>query len=154
VGFAITRRTPLDALEVWARLTDWEAHSGLIPFTRISLPLDAARPAVGVGSRFVARTTLGPVQFDDPMEVTFWRPPGGTHPGEVEGVCRIVKRGRVVVGWAVLTVSPGPASGESTVSWMEEADLRLGGPLLRRPTALLGRAVFTRLLDQLLVTSN
>ena len=54
------------------------------------------------------------------------------------------------MGWAVLTVTPGPGSGESTVSWLEQADVRLGGPLLRRPNALVGRAVFSRLLDRLL----
>jgi hypothetical protein len=104
----------------------------------------------GVGSRFVAHTSFGPVGFDDPMEVTFWQPPAGDSPGDAAGVCRIVKRGRVVVGWAVLTVTPGPEAGSTTVSWVEQADVRLGGPLLRGPNTWLGKAVFTRLLDHLL----
>jgi hypothetical protein len=147
VGFEIARRTPFVAREAWARLTDWEAHSGLIPFTIVTrLP----GPAEGVGSGFVARTSFGRIGFDDPMQVTFWRPPAGDAAGNAPGVCRIVKQGRVIVGWAVLTVTPGPGTGESTVSWLERADVRRAGPLLRLPNALVGRAVFSRLLDRLL----
>ncbi len=141
MGFEISRHTSLPALEAWERLTDWERHTALIPLTTVTrLP----GPAAGAGSGFNARTSLGRVGFDDPMEVTFWRPPAGDAPG----VCRIVKHGRVVVGWAVLTVTP-QASG-STVTWQEEADVRLGGPLLRRPNAIVGKAVFSRLVDRLL----
>ena len=42
-----------------------------------------------VGATFVARTALGPLHFDDPMEVTQWRPPTDDEPG----VCTIAKRG-------------------------------------------------------------
>jgi hypothetical protein len=147
VGFEVTRQTSLGAQEAWSRLTDWETHSGLIPFTTVTR---APGPAQGAGSGFVAHTSFGPVGFDDPMEVTYWEPPGGDSRGDSAGVCRIVKRGRVVVGWAVLTVIPGPEEGTATVSWVEQADVRLGGPLLRRPNAWLGRAVFSRFLDHLL----
>ena len=143
MGFEIERRTTLSAPEAWERVTDWERHSGLVPFTTVTR---LAGPVTGVGSGFNGRTSIGPVGFDDPMEVTYWQPPEGDRPG----VCRIVKRGRVVVGWAVLTVTPHASGRGSTVSWREEADVRLGGPLLRRPNALVGKAVFSRLLDQLL----
>jgi hypothetical protein len=144
VGFSISRRTALSAVEAWERLTDWEAHSDLIPFTVVTL--DPDRPQVGVGSRFVARTSMGRLSFDDPMEVTFWEPPTENRPG----VCRIVKRGSVVVGWAVLTVTPDPSGAGCTVTWQEQADVRRAGPLLRGPNALVGKAVFSRLLNQLL----
>jgi hypothetical protein len=144
VGFSISRRTSLSAVEAWARLTDWSAHSGLIPFTVVTLDPDL--PPVGVGSRFVARTSMGPLSFDDPMEVTFWEPPTQNR----AGMCRIVKRGTVVVGWAVLTVEPDPYGGGCTVMWQEQADVRRAGPLLRGPNALVGKAVFSRLLNQLL----
>ena len=57
------------------------------------------------------------------MEVTSWLPPinGG------EGFCRIEKRGRAVLGWAELTVTPS-AEG-SAIRWQEEARLRFGGPI-------------------------
>ena len=64
-----------------------------------------------VGATFVGRTSIGPLHFDDPMEVTQWRPPIDDEPG----VCRIVKRGTVVTGWAVLTVSPDRDG--ATIRW-------------------------------------
>ena len=143
MGFEITRRTGLSAADAWARLTDWPRHSGLIPFTQVErLP----GPVEGVGSRFTARTSVGPFHFDDPMEVTFWQRPEDDGPG----VCRIVKRGTVIVGWAVLTITPDPVTGGATVSWREEADVRRAGPLLAWPNAVAGRKVFTRLVDALL----
>lgn len=142
MSFEIVRRTPLSASVAWERITDWERHSDWMPFTTVTrLP----GPTTGVGSGFNARTSIGPVGFDDPMEVTFWRPPDG----ETTGLCRIIKRGRVLLGGAVLTVTPDP-SGGSEVSWREQADIRLGGPLLRKPTAVFGKLVFSRLIDHLL----
>lgn len=145
VGFEVERHTTLSALDTWDRLTDWERHSSLIPFTAVTR---CPGPPIGVGSRFNARTSLGPVGFDDPMEVTFWRPPSGPD----AGVCRLVKRGRVVFGWAVLTVIPLAEASDpgSTVSWREQADVRLVGPLLTKPTAVVGKVVFSRLVDHLL----
>jgi hypothetical protein len=144
VSFEITRRTSLSAREAWDRLTDWEAHTKLIPFTTVAM--DGSRPPVGVGSMFVARTSMGPVAFDDPMEVTHWQPPEG----DQAGICRIVKRGTVVVGWAVLTVTPDVVGDGCTVTWLEQADVKKAGPLLRGPNALVGKAVFSRLLRTLL----
>ncbi len=141
MSFEITRRTTRSAADAWARLTDWERHTGLIPFTTVSL---TSGPAEGAGSRFNARTAVGPIRFDDEMEVTHWTPPTDRGPG----VCRIVKRGRTVVGWAVLTVTPD-GSG-SVVTWHEEANFRLAGPFLNWPNALAGKAVFAKLVDGLL----
>lgn len=141
MAFDITRKTTLSATEAWARLTNWERHSGLIPFTVVRL---APGPGVGLGSGLVARTTLGPLRFEDPMEVTFWRPPTDT----AAGVCRIVKRGRVVVGWAVLTVTP-TASG-AVVNWHESAHFGFAGEFLKWPTGVAGRLVFSRLVEGLL----
>lgn len=141
MGFEITRRTTRSAPDAWTRLTDWPRHSGLIPFTTV---VPRPGPAQGVGSGFNARTAVGPLRFDDPMEITHWRPPTGS----TEGVCRIVKQGRAVVGWAVLTVTPdGPGA---VVTWREEANFRLAGPLLNWPNEIVGRAVFSRLVDGLL----
>jgi hypothetical protein len=78
------------------------------------------------------------------MAVTHSRPPSGTEPG----VVRIVKQGRVVLGWAVLTVTP--IESGSIVRWHEEARLRwTRGPVV----AIVDRVVavgFGRLLDRLL----
>ena len=139
--FEVVRHTTLPAPETWSRLTDWSRHGEFIPFTEVTV---SARPDAGVGTVFVARTACGPLAFDDPMEVTYWRPPAGDQPG----VCRIVKRGRVVQGWAVLTISPTAAG--STVAWREDASIRLAGPLLDLPNRIVGKRVFGRLVDGLL----
>ncbi len=138
--FEVTRRTTMSASEVWALLTDWERHSGHIPWTTIRLDPGAER---GSGVGFVARTALGPLRFDDPMEVTFSRAPTET----AAGICRIVKRGRAVTGWAVLTVTPDDSG--AVVHWYEEARFAFTGPFLNWPTAVVGRKVFSRLLDGL-----
>jgi hypothetical protein len=139
-GFDVVRRTPLDAAEAWRRVTDWERHGEFVPLTRMNVLRD---PATGQVS-FVARTAVGPLGFDDVMAVTYSRPPSATEPG----VVRIVKQGRVVLGWAVLTVTPVDSGSE--VRWHEEARLRwTRGPVV----TLVDRAVargFGRLLDGLL----
>ncbi|MER5767268.1 SRPBCC family protein [Streptomyces sp. NPDC001985] len=138
--FRLTRAVPLPAGEVWRRVTDWRAHAAQVPLT--SLASVTAGPA-RVGTVFVVRSALGRVRFDDPMEVVRWEPPGGG-----SGICRLEKRGRVVLGWAEIEVAPrGPGS---VVVWTEELRLR-GVPALLDPVVTrVGRRVFGRALDGLL----
>jgi hypothetical protein len=144
--FEVRRDSRLSASQAWARLTDWRRHGEFTPLTRVLLGpggTDGQPPGAGVGTAFIARTSLGPLRFDDPMEVTYWRPPN-----DGPGVCRLVKTGRVVQGWAVLTVSPTPTG--SAVSWREEAAVRFTEPLLSWPTKIAAGWVFGRLVDKLL----
>ncbi|MEW2299491.1 SRPBCC family protein [Streptomyces sp. NPDC006655] len=144
VNFLLQRTVPLPIDEAWRRLTEWPRHAGAVPLTRVTVRTD---PPTREGTVFVARSGLGPLSFDDPMEVTVWEPPqdGGS------GRCRLVKHGRVVLGWAELEVRPGPG-GRTRVLWQEE--LRIRGlpsaldPLVRRTS----RAVFGRTLNTLLRT--
>lgn len=133
--FTVTERTGLPPEQAWARLVDWPRHAAHVPLTSI-----AVRPgAVGQGAVFVARTGLGRFGFDDPMEVVSWDPPR---------FCRIEKRGRVMLGWAELSVRE-TGSG-SVVTWTEEAvPARL--PRFARPAAdAAARRLFTRVLRGLL----
>jgi hypothetical protein len=140
--FQVVRRSDLSAAEAWNRVTDWERHGEAIPLTTVQLT--SRRDETGRVDGFVARTSLGPLHFDDPMDVTYWSPPDGAEPG----VCRIVKRGRVVTGWAVLTVTP--ETGGCTVRWRENASVRFTGPLLAWPTKVAAGYTFGRLVDRLL----
>ncbi len=140
--FEIVRHTGLSASQAWERLTDWERHGEHIPLTSIEMR-GVIRSAVG--EAFTARTAVGPLRFDDPMTVTYWQPPEGERPG----LCRVVKEGRVVTGWAVLTVMPQGRVG-STISWREDAGFRAVGGLLNWPTRIGGRLVFGRVIDRLL----
>jgi hypothetical protein len=140
-AFEVVRHTHLSADEAFARLTDWPRHAAFIPLTAIQL---VGLIREDVGARFVARTSLGPLHFDDPMEVTYWQPPTDGAPG----VCRVDKRGRVLLGSTVITVTP---SREGSVAhWQEDATIRFLGPLAEWPNRLAGRLIFGRLLDGLL----
>ncbi|MEV7404464.1 SRPBCC family protein [Streptomyces sp. NPDC091267] len=139
--FRIERFTPLPAAESWRRVTDWERHAAHVPLTTITVP--AGLPT-RIGTVFVARTGVGPLAFDDPMEVVRWSPPAGSR----AGMCRLEKRGKVVLGRASIDVYPTHAG--SHVVWVEELSVRLlprwGDPLI----AGAGRRVFGRVLDSML----
>ena len=114
--------------QVWARVTDWPAHGRWIPLTTVRVT--SSRPD-GVGASFVARSAIGPLGFDDPMEVVVWTPPVDRAPGYV----RVRKQGRVVLGWAGFEVTalldrPGGGSG-SRVRWTE--DVQVAPVLVTRP---------------------
>lgn len=120
----VERATSLSPEEAFARITDWEAHR--VPLTRIR------RTPKG----FIARTGLGPVGFDDPMEVTQFEPPH-----RVE----IVKLGRIVRGWASIEVRA--STGGATVLWREEVSLPLMPALIER---IAGRMMLNHLLNGLI----
>ncbi|GAA2729170.1 SRPBCC family protein [Streptomyces nogalater] len=135
--FSLTRTAPLPPDEAWRRLTTWPRHAEAVPLTRIRV---LTPPPNHEGTRFVARSGLGPFVVDDVMEVTVWRPPAG----DAGGVCRLEKRGRVVLGWAEIEVRPGPGGG-SRVVWREELRVRFlpgvfDGVLERASRLMFGRA--------------
>jgi hypothetical protein len=99
----------------------------------------------GVGARFVGRTGLGPLGFDDPMEITAWEPPAGGGPGR----CAVVKQGRLLLGTAHFEVAPAP--GGSRVRWSEDIEVtpvRLTRPLAP-VTRLVTKVLFGRMLRHL-----
>ncbi|WP_460070726.1 SRPBCC family protein [Streptomyces sp. YKOK-I1] len=142
VIFQLERTAPLPVAEAWRRLTEWRRHGEVVPLTRVTV---VTPPPDGEGTVIVARSGLGPLSFDDRMEVTEWQPPSGDGPGR----CRLVKRGRVVRGWAEIEVRPDP-DGLTRVVWREELGVRFlptpFDPLLR--TA--GRRMFGRAVEGLL----
>jgi carbon monoxide dehydrogenase subunit G len=106
---------------VWAAVVDWERQGRWMLLTQITVEGGGR----GVGQRFTARTSLGPLGFDDPMQVTRWDPP---HRADV------AHRGGVVRGTGSFVVTPAP--GGSWLTWVEELDL---------PGGRLGRAGFSLL---------
>lgn len=105
-------RAPADV--VWDVLTDWPLHGRWVPLTTVTVEVDTG----GVGSRFVGRTGVGRVAFDDPMEVVRWEPPVDGRPG----VCLLVKRGSVVLGWARIEVRP-TGRRRCRVTWTEDVEV-------------------------------
>ncbi|MGW6390220.1 SRPBCC family protein [Streptomyces sp. NPDC055103] len=140
--FRIERTVALPADEAWRRLTDWTAHGRQVPLTRTRVLTPGPN---GVGVKFTARTGIGRLAFDDPMEVARWEPPQAGRPG----VCHLEKSGRVVLGWAIVEVTETPGGG-CRVDWTEELALR-GLPRAFDPLlARAGRALFGRAVDGLL----
>lgn len=142
-AFEVSTKSSLPPQQAWDRVTNWPAHGEHVPLTRVQL--DTPPPA-GVGTRFTARTGTTRLGFDDPMEVVTWRPPADGRPG----FCRIEKRGRVILGWAELTVEP--LGSGSVTTWREEANPahlpRVADPVARG----FGRLVFGRVVRKLLAT--
>jgi hypothetical protein len=159
--FRVVRDVPLPVEESWRRLTAWERHADAVPWTRVTV---TTPPPTRVGTVFVARSGpaqsrlgrrgrgaavlrgagLGRIVVPDPMEVTVWRPPVDGAAGD----CRLVKRGRTVLGWAEIEVRPRAAG--SVVVWREELRLR-GVPRFADPVlAAVARLVFGRAVDRLL----
>lgn len=62
----LVRGRPAD---VWARLWDLDRHTEAIPLTTVQ------GGTLGPQASFTARTALGPLGFDDDMEVVRWEPP-------------------------------------------------------------------------------
>ncbi|MFD9790138.1 SRPBCC family protein [Streptomyces sp. NPDC059070] len=141
--FRIERHIASGPDEVWRRVTDWPRHSGSVPLTRITVTTPAP---TGPGTVFVARTGLGRLAFEDPMEVVAWRPPAPGRPGH----CRLEKRGRLVTGWAEIEVRPGPEGAGALLVWREDLRVRGLPRALDRLTARAGRLVFGRALTFLL----
>ncbi|MEU2052611.1 SRPBCC family protein [Streptomyces bungoensis] len=140
--FSLERTVPLPLDEAWRRLTDWPRHGDAVPLTRITV---VTSTPTHEGTRFVARSGIGPLGFDDPMDVTLWRPPADGEPG----LCRLEKRGRVMLGWAEIEVRPGPG-GRARVVWREELSVRFLPRVLDGVVAFTARTVFGRAANRLL----
>ncbi|MFE1250750.1 SRPBCC family protein [Streptomyces sp. NPDC058735] len=138
----LERTPPLPLDEAWRRITLWRRHGDVVPLTRVRVEPSAPTRE---GTRVVARSGIGPLAFDDPMEVTVWRPPRDGEPG----MCRLEKRGRVVRGWAELEVLPGPG-GRARVLWREEIRVPLVPSFLDGVVRASARYVFGRALNHLL----
>jgi hypothetical protein len=139
--FAVCADSELSPAAAWDRLVDWPAHARSVPFTDIRVTTDGPN---GVGTVFVARTHLGPLGFDDPMEIVSWQPPGDGRPGKA----RIEKRGTVMTGWAELTVEPRGSGSRAT--WREDITVARLPSFAAAPTRVSSRLLFGRVLRNLL----
>lgn len=139
--FAVTAESPLAPQQAWDKLTDWTRHGRYVPLTRMRV---STPPPNGVGTVFVARTALGRLGFDDPMEIVQWQPPGAGSGGH----CRIEKRGRAMLGWAELSVVPSGRGSRAT--WREDATPNHLPRVLHPVVALIAKLLFGRVVRRLL----
>ena len=131
-------QTSADPVEVvWERVSDLVGHAEGVPLQRVTS--DPGPPRVGW--RFTPRTAVGPLGFVDPMVVTVWEPPRRL---------RIEKVGRVLAGWADISVAAIPEGG-SRVTWQEEV-VPANPTLARRVRPVFdaaGKVVFGRALARI-----
>jgi hypothetical protein len=136
--FTVSETSPEPLELVWERVSDLAGHAAGVPLTTTTS--DPGEPAEGW--RFTPRTAIGPLGFDDPMVVTVWDPPRRL---------RVEKRGRVLAGWADISLAALPQGG-TRVTWQEEVVPAHAG-LARRTRPIFdaaGKAVFRRALTQML----
>ena len=124
----IEREVPFSQQETFSRITDWQRHADVLPLLTVRL----------TETGFVARSGIGRLAFDDPMDVVEWDPPR---------FCRLEKRGRVIRGWAEISV--WPTSSGSKVVWREVAHVTGVPRMFARLEKAAGTAMFRRLLDGL-----
>jgi hypothetical protein len=139
--FTVSCDAPQPPARAWEQVTDWPQHGRFVPLTTVTV---RTPPPNGAGTVFVARTGVGRVGFDDIMEVVRWEPPGP----DGRGFCRLEKRGRVMLGWAELTVEPHGTGSRTT--WREEARVARTPSFAARPSDAAGRVLFGRVLRKLL----
>ena len=96
--FHLTRHCAAPPAAVWDVVTDFAAYGDWMPLTRMRVDAGGPRPGWG----FAGVSGLGPFGFSDSMLVTAWEPPDA----EGAGRFRIVKTGRLLGGWAEISVEP------------------------------------------------
>jgi len=137
-GFVVELRTDLPPDEALRRVLDLRAHDRIIPLTRVTPAMPAG--ALTAGTRFVARTSLGPVGFDDPMRIEKL--------SFVPASATIVKLGRVIRG--VVSVEVTSSAGACLVRWSQSVDLPWLPGVLQSAAARVLKAGYRRVLQRLL----
>ncbi len=141
--FEVRLDSPLRAPEAWRRILDLRAQTAIIPLTTVTgaaMTADELEP----GSRFVGRTGLGPLAFDDVMVVDSVTAPSEETPGQA----RIHKQGKVVRGSIELVVTPSPSGCD--VVWTQQIGVR-GVPRVLDPVvARVARTAYATALRRLL----
>lgn len=117
VEFSVELNFPVSADRLFAALVDWRSHQDWIPATTVRV----LEGDGGIGTRFVARSGVGPLAFDDTMTVTVLD--AETRRAEV------VKTGPLLGGGAGFSVD-ATASG-ARLHWHEAVEV----PHLPRPLA-------------------
>jgi uncharacterized protein YndB with AHSA1/START domain len=139
--FVIERVVSASPAEMWTVLTDWAGYARWIPLTTMRLDQGPTR----VGWTFAGLTGLGRVRFADVMRITDWVPPSqdGT------GTFRLVKVGRLLAGWAEVTVLPLAGGQQTRLVWRENIVIRptTVGRLVAPLTDLFNRALFSTVVD-------
>ena len=135
VSFTLRQDWSIPAERLWNALADWEGHSEWIPATRVRI----LKGDGGVGTKFVARTGIGPLGFDDNMTVTEFDP-ATTH-------AVVEKTGPLLKGSAGFRITPKGSGCELT--WFETVSVPGLPKLLSPVVAKVGTVLFALALGRL-----
>lgn len=143
----LTRETSAAPAVVWDVLTDFADYGRWMPMTRMQV--DSGPPRLGWG--FAGISGPGRLAFSDSMLVSGWAPPTNEGPGRF----RVVKTGRLLGGWAEVSVTPLGSAG-TRVDWVEEVVVKplpfkaAFAPVLDR----VSRWLYGRALDAMLAEAG
>jgi uncharacterized protein YndB with AHSA1/START domain len=146
--FEISRVVQAGPDAVWRVVTDFARYARWMPLTTMRLDPGPVR----VGWSFAGRSGVGPLRFTDSMVVTHWAPPAGQGAGQF----RVVKTGRVLSGWAVVSVERRGEDGGTDLHWLEDITLRparLGG-VLAPVVDPVNRAMFGHAVDAMVAEAE
>ena len=138
--FTIERVVAAPPLQMWEIITDWAGYARWMPLTTMRLDPGPTR----VGWSFAGLTGVGRLRFSDAMRITDWAPPADAGPGAF----RLVKVGRLLAGWAEVSVLP-IAGEQAQLVWRENIVIRpiFLGRLLVPLTDRANRALFAKVVD-------
>ena len=141
--FTIERTVAVPPAQVWDVITDWAGYARWIPLTRMRLDQGPTR----VGWSFAGLTGVGRLRFCDAMRITAWAPASGAGPGAF----RLVKFGRLLAGWAEVSVLPIAGGEQTLLLWRENIVIRPLplGRLLAPLTDRVNEALFAKVVDDM-----
>ena len=135
VGFTVRQEWNVDQHRLWSALADWQGHGSWVPATTVRI----LEGDGGLGTRFVARTGIGPLAFDDNMTVVEFDP-ATTH-------AVVEKTGPLIKGSAGFRIEPRP--GGCALMWFETVHVP-GLPRILSPiAAAVGKFAFNYALNRL-----
>jgi len=146
--FTIRRTVRAAPQRVWQVVTDWDGYARWMPMTTMRRDPGPS----GVGWSFAGLSGVGPLRLADSMVITHWAPPAADGSGEL----RVRKTGRVLAGWAVVTVRAAPGDGRTRLEWVEDISLRPAplGRLLAPVVDRVNRAMFGRAVDRMVAEAE
>ena len=141
--FAIERIVAVPPAQVWDVITDWAGYARWMPLTRMRLDQGPTR----VGWSFAGLTGVGRLRFSDAMRITAWAPTSGAGPGAF----RLVKVGRLLAGWAEVSVLPIAGGEQTLLLWRENIVIRPIplGRLLAPLTDRVNEALFAKVVNDM-----
>ena len=139
--FEIERSVAVPTPQLWDVITDWAGYARWMPLTRVHMDPGPTH----VGWSFAGLTGLGRLRFSDLMWVTLWAPPTGAGPG----MFRLVKVGRLLAGWAEVSVRPIAGGEQTRLLWRESIVIRPTplGKLLSPLTDRFNKALFATVIE-------